>query len=66
MKKKNNNKTNRQRNKQTRKQPKATATYNSPCLHYRWRCCQAIVLNDQQEGPTPLGPLSPQSNDARQ
>ena len=61
LRKKNQNK---QTNKQTIK-PKATKhtktvpTYSSPCLHHRWRCYQAIVLNDQQLGPTSLALLSP-------
>ena len=50
------NKTNKQA---TTKQTKTATTYNSPCLHYRWRCYQAIALNDQQVGPTSLALLSP-------
>ena len=47
-------------NKQTTtKQTKTATAYNSPCLHYSWRCYQAIALNDQQVGPTFLAPLSP-------
>ena len=46
-------------NKRTTKQTKTVATYNSPCLHHRWSCCQAIALNEQQLGPTPFAPLSP-------
>ena len=30
------------------KQTKTRTTYNSPCLHRRWRCYEAIALNDQQ------------------
>ena len=65
--KKNNNKKN-QKNKQTNKQSnkptttkhtKTATTYSSPCLHHRWRCYQAIALNDQQVGPTSLALLSP-------
>ena len=44
----NNNKKNKNNNK-----------YNSPCLHHRWKCYQAIALNDQQVGPTSLVLLSP-------
>ena len=52
--------TNKQSNKPTTTKHKKTATaYSSPCLHYRWRCCQAIALNDQQVGPTSLALLSP-------
>ena len=56
--------TNKQSNKQsnkptTTKQTKTTTTYSSPCLHHRWRCYQAIALNDQQVGPTSLALLSP-------
>ena len=36
------------------KQAKTVTTYNSPCLHQRWRCYQPIALNDQQVGPTSL------------
>ena len=43
----------------TTKQTKTATTYNSPCLHHRWRCYQAIALNDQQIGPTSLALLSP-------
>ena len=43
----------------TAKQRKTGKTYNSPCLHHRWRCYQAIALNDQQIGPTFLALLSP-------
>ena len=50
----------KQTNKQTTtKQTKTATTYNSPCLHHRWRCYQAIALNDQQVGPTSLALLSP-------
>ena len=48
----------------TPKQRKLATTYNSPCLHHCWRCCQAIAQNDQQEGPISLAPLSPQLVDA--
>ena len=60
--------TNKQTNKQTIKQTnnnkthknsKTATTYSSPCLHHRWRCYQAIALNDQQVGPTSLALLSP-------
>ena len=66
QKQKNNNK--KTKNKQTKKQSnkpttikhsKTAATYSSPCLHHRWRCYQAIVLNDQQVGPPSLALLSP-------
>ena len=33
-------------------QTETATTYNSPCLHHRWRCYQAIALNDQQIWPT--------------
>ena len=33
-------------NKQTTNQTKAETTYNSPCLHRRWRYYQVIALND--------------------
>ena len=51
--------TKKQRNKQsnkptTTKHTKTATTYSSPCLHHRWRCYQAIALNDQQVGPTSL------------
>ena len=64
-KKKNNKKqtikqTNKQSNEPTTTKHKKTATtYSSPCLHHRWRCYQAIALNDQQVGPTSLALLSP-------
>ena len=32
----------------TTKQTKSVTKHNSPCLHRRWRCYQAIALNDQQ------------------
>ena len=52
--------TNKQSNKPpTRKHTKTATTYSSPCLHHRWRCYQAIALNDQQVGPTSLALLSP-------
>ena len=58
------NKTNKQKNKQshkptTTKHTKTATRYSSPCLHHRWRCYQAIALNDQQVGPTSLALLSP-------
>ena len=43
----------------TTKQTETATTYNSPCLHHRWRCYHAITLNDQQIGPTSLALLSP-------
>ena len=57
-------KKNKQKNKQsnkptTTKYTKTATTYSSPCLHHRWRCYQAIALNDQQVGPTFLALLSP-------
>ena len=63
-KKQKKNKTNKQTNKQsnkptTTKHTKTATTYSSPCLHHRWRCYQAIALNDQQVGPTPLALLPP-------
>ena len=42
-----------------KRKAKTAKTYNSPCLHHRWRCYHAIVLNDQQIGPTSLALLSP-------
>ena len=40
--------TNKQSNQPTTTKHTKTATrYSSPCLHYRWRCYQAIALNDQ-------------------
>ena len=52
--------TNKQSNKPiTAKHTKTATTYSSPCLHHRWRCYQAIALNDQQVGPTSLALLSP-------
>ena len=52
--------TNKQSNKPTTTKHTKTATiYSSPCLHHRWRCYQAIALNDQQLGPTSLALLSP-------
>ena len=45
-------------NQTTTKQAKITTTYNSSCLHHRWRCYQAIALNDQQVGPTSLALMS--------
>ena len=44
-------------NKKGTKQTKTATTYNSPCLHQRWRCYEAIALNDQQVGPTSLALL---------
>ena len=58
-KRKNNNKNKNKTNKQTTtKQTKLATTYNSPCLHHRWGCYQAIALNDQQVGATSLALLS--------
>ena len=52
--------TNKQPNKPTTtKHTKTATTYSSLCLHHRWRCYQAIALNDQQLGPTSLALLSP-------
>ena len=45
--------------KTTTEQAKTATTYNSPCLHQRWRYYQAIALNDQQVGPTSLALLPP-------
>ena len=57
---KNKKQTNKQSNKPTTtKHTKAATTYSSPCLHHRWRCYQAIALNDHQVGPTSLALLSP-------
>ena len=57
---KQNKQTNKQSNKPiTAKHTKTATTYSSPCLHHRWRCYQAIALNDQQVGPTSLALLSP-------
>ena len=48
-----NKQTNKQSNKPTTtKHTKTATTYSSPCLHHRWRCYQAIAMNDQQVGPT--------------
>ena len=47
-------------------QTKSATTYNSPRLHHRWRCYQAIALNGQYVGPTFLAPLSPWLHDATQ
>ena len=59
-KQKKNKQTNKQSNKPTTtKHTKTATTYSSPCLHQRWRCYQAIALNDQQVGPTSLALLSP-------
>ena len=49
----------KKKKKTTTKQRKTGKTYNSPCLHHRWRCYQAIALNDQQIGLTSLALLSP-------
>ena len=49
----------KQTQKTTTKQIKTATTYNSPCLHHRWRCYQAIAQNDQEVGPTSLALLSP-------
>ena len=55
-----NKQTNKQSNKPTTtKHTKTATTYSSPCLHHRWRCYQAIALNDQQVGPTSLALMSP-------
>ena len=43
----------------TTKQTRTAITYNSPCLHHRWRYYQVIALNDQQIVPTTLALLSP-------
>ena len=48
-------KTSKQTNKQTKNNEntqKTGTTYSSPCLHHRWRCYQAIAMNNQQVGPT--------------
>ena len=60
-KQKKNKQTNKQTNKPTTtpKHTKTATTYSSPCLRQRWRCYQAIALNDQQVGPTSLALLSP-------
>ena len=50
-----NKQTNKQSNKPTTtKHTKTVTTYSSPCLHHRWRCYQAVALNNQQVGPTSL------------
>ena len=46
------------------KQTKRVTTFNSLCLHHRWRCYQPIALNDQKIGPTSLALLVPWLNDA--
>ena len=56
--------TNKQKNKQsnkprTTKHTKTATTYSSSYFHHRWRCYQAIALNDQQVGPRSLALLSP-------
>ena len=61
QKKTTNKQTNNQKNQQIQNTQKTATTYSSPCLHHRWRCYQAIALNDQQVGPTCLGAYS-QSN----
>ena len=58
---KTNNKKGKEKNKTTTIQTKAVTTYNSPGLHYRWRCYQEIALNGQHVGPTSFAPL-PLSN----
>ena len=52
---------NKQTNNQTTttKHTKTATTYSSPCLRHRWRCYQAIALNDQQVVSTSLALLSP-------
>ena len=45
--------------KATTKQTKTATTYNSPCLHHRWICYEAIALNDQQIGPASFALLPP-------
>ena len=57
LRKKTKTKKNKQSNKPTT--TKTATAYSSPCLHHRWRCYQAIALNDQQVGPTSLALLSP-------
>ena len=57
MKRKKTSNKNEKENKQTTtKQTKTATTYSSPCSDHRWRCYQAIALNDQQVGPTSLAP----------
>ena len=57
-KKKTHTNTQKQQNKQKQEQ------HTIACLHHRWRCYQAIALNDKQIGLTSLALLSPQLNDA--
>ena len=49
----------KQKKKTATKQTKTETRYNSHCLHHKWRCYQAIALNDQQVMPTSLALLSP-------
>ena len=57
--KKSNKETIKKKNKQTTTiQTNTTAIYSSLRLDHRWRCCQAIALNDQLVVPTSLAPLS--------
>ena len=49
---------NKKKQKITTKQA-TVIVYNSSYLHCRWRCYQAIALNDKQIGPTSLALLSP-------
>ena len=63
LEKKNKNKHTHTHKTTTTKQAKTASTYNSPYSHHRWRCYQAISLNDQQIGPTSLALLSPSLND---
>ena len=58
-KKKKKKRTHTKQKSKNKNKTKTAATYNSPCLHHRWRCYQAIALNDQQIGPTSLALLSP-------
>ena len=55
----NNNNKHQQQQQATIKQTKTATTYNSPCLHHKWRCYQAIALNDHKVGPTSLALMSP-------
>ena len=48
----------------TIKETKTATTYNSSCLHHRWRYYQVIALNDQHIGPTTLALLPALLNDA--
>ena len=64
LQKKTNKTKKKQKTKKTNKQTtakhtKTATTYSSLCLHHRWRCYQAIALNDQQVGPTSLALLPP-------